>query len=222
VRRLILFDIDGTLVDVRGAGRRAFGSALAEAYGVVDDLADVRFAGATDKGVLAQLRGRHVLPEQDEPRFFRAMETHLAAALTAEPPLRCRGVDTALARVFAAVDADAGADVCLGFVTGNAMRCAFVKVEAAGIDRARFDVGGYGDEHADRDVLAKLALARAEKARGRFDRVIVVGDTPSDIKAARAISAVAVAVTTGHVDKGALGHADVVVDALADVDLLAL
>jgi phosphoglycolate phosphatase len=212
---LVLFDIDGTLLDVRGAGRRAFAAALRETWGVDDELHDVRFAGATDRGVLQQLRGRHTLDEAREADFFRAMERTLSAALVAEPPFVYDGVVRCLTRLAG------DGDVMLGLVTGNALRCAQVKLERAGLDRSIFDVGGYGDEHDDRDELARLAVARARHARGLHDvgftSITLVGDTPNDIRAARAIGAVAVAVTTGHFDRAALvdAGADVVVDDLA-------
>jgi phosphoglycolate phosphatase-like HAD superfamily hydrolase len=209
---LVLFDIDGTLLDVRGAGRRAFADALRETFGVEDDLHHIRFAGATDRGVLRQLRERHGLALQDEPAFFRAMERTLSAALIGEPPHVYEGVHACLARL------SSSKDVVLGLVTGNALGCAHVKLERAGLDRSIFDVGGYGDEHEDRDVLARLAKERAERARGHtFTRVVLVGDTPSDVRAAHAVRGVAVAVTTGHYDRQALvdAGADVVVDDLA-------
>jgi phosphoglycolate phosphatase len=213
-RRVVLFDIDGTLLDVRGAGRRSFARALTETWGVEDDLRDVQFAGATDRGVLLQLRRRHTLDEDRDAAFFRAMELTLSGELTGEPPHVFTGVRECLARL------SADAAVMLGLVTGNALRCAQVKLERAGLDRAVFDAGGYGDEHDDRDELARLAVARARHARGLhghgFARVLLVGDTPNDVRAARAIGAVAVAVTTGHFDRAALvaAGADVVLDDL--------
>lgn len=210
MKQLVLFDIDGTLVDVRGAGRRSFIRALRDTWEIDDALDDVRFGGATDLGVLGQLRKRLDLDARRDAEFFRNMERALGAELSAEKPLVYAGVHACLARLRADVD------VVLGFVTGNAMRCAFVKVEQAGIDRSAFDVGGYGDEHADRNELAALARRRAESAQGHFDRVVLIGDTPSDVAAAKAIGAVAVAVTTGHASREALEGcgADVVVDSL--------
>jgi phosphoglycolate phosphatase len=207
---LVLFDIDGTLVDVRGAGRRSFIRALRDTWSIDDTLDDVRFGGATDLGVLAQLRQRLDLDTESEAAFFRNMERALAAELSTEKPLVYAGVHACLARLTKDVD------VTLGFVTGNAMRCAFVKVEQAGLDRSVFDVGGYGDEHPDRNELARLARTRAESAQGPFERVLLIGDTPSDVRAAKAIGAVAVAVTTGHASRAALEAcgADVIVDSL--------
>ena len=214
MKTLVLFDIDGTLVDVRGAGRRACIRALKDTWSVDDALDDVKFGGATDLGVLQQLRRRLALDVAHEAAFFRHMERALAAELSVERPRVYDGVHAFVGRCVDDVD------TTLGFVTGNAMRCAFVKVEHAGIDRTRFDVGGFGDEHPDRNELARLAKARAVAARGDFDRVLLIGDTPNDVAAAKAIGAVAVAVTTGHASRASLedAGADVVVDSLADVD----
>ncbi len=208
---LVLFDIDGTLVDVRGAGRASFAAALATTWGIVDDLADITFAGATDLGVLQQLRRRHDLHADHEAGFFRAMELELSQALSTSPP---RVYDGVLACVSSWQQAPG---VVLGLVTGNGKRCAQVKLERAGIDPGIFDVGGYGDEHHDRNALAVLAVERATAGHGGpFPLITLVGDTPNDILAAHHIGAVAVGVTTGHFNREALLHAgaDVVVDSL--------
>lgn len=210
---LVLFDIDGTLVDVKGAGRRSFIRALKEVWDVDDALDDVKFGGATDLGVLAQLRLRLALDAVHDRRFFRAMAAVLLAELQNDRPRVYDGVHAYLGRCF---DDDG---VGVGFVTGNAMRCAHVKVEQAGIDFTEFDVGGYGDEHHDRNVLAAMAKERAERAWGPSERVLLIGDTPSDILAARSIGATAIGVTTGHGTREALvaAGADRVVDSLEDI-----
>lgn len=206
---LVLFDIDGTLVDVRGAGRRAFARALAETWGVVDDLAHVSFAGGTDLGVLAELRALHALDEALHDAFFRAMERTLADELERNAP-------RALPGAAALVDALAPR-ATLGLLTGNAKACARVKIERAGI-AWRFAVGAYGDEHADRNELARRLVV----SRERHERVVVIGDTPNDIAAARAIDAHAIAVTTGRYGAAELAHADEVVDSLERLDVDAL
>ena len=200
---LVLFDIDGTLVDVRGAGRRAFARALKDTWRVDDDLAHVTFAGATDLGVLAQLEARHALDRTLDAAFFARMELTLTDELARDPP-------HALPHARESVDALASRDdVTLGLLTGNARACAHLKVAGAGI-RSVFGCGAFGDEHADRNELAR-------RARGDATRVVVVGDTPKDIEAARAIGARAVAVCTGRYGPDALAHADVVVDTLANL-----
>ena len=211
-RSLVLFDIDGTLVDVRGAGRRAFAAGIEEAWGIADDLFDVNFAGATDLLVLQQLRRRLVLPQEGETRFFRAMERALSAALLAEPPRVFSGVKETLSALAVS------SDVVLGLVTGNSARCATVKIEAGGIPRTWFSVGAFGDEHADRNELARRAREAATRGHGAFTTLVLVGDTPADIVAAHMIGAHAVAVTTGHYDRAQLlaAGAHFVVDDLRD------
>ena len=222
----MLWDIDGTLVDTHGHGKRAFVLALERTWGISDDLADIRFGGATDLGVLAQLRRRLALDPARDARFFTVLESTLVEVL-AETPAR------ALKNARETVRALAARGAAQALVTGNARACAFVKLRAAGIDVDPLaHGGGFGDEHADRDELARRALARARErvvASGAgdggaaFTRVVLVGDTPSDVGAARAIGAVSVAVATGGFSRAELAAAgaDVVVDALDVAQVLA-
>ena len=206
---IVLWDIDGTLCDVRGNGRKAFAVALARTWGVVDELHDVKFLGGTDLDVLAHLRTRLTLDPAHDARFFDVMHDALTELVAGMSDVAIPGaadvVNTLHARGFTQ-----------GLVTGNARRCAYVKVKAAGIDATRFPFGGFGDEHGDRNELAKLALSRAGRSS---ERVVLVGDTPNDIRAAHAINAVAVALTSKHYDRSALKNAgaDVVVDDLREV-----
>jgi phosphoglycolate phosphatase len=201
---LVLFDIDGTLVDVRGAGRRAFSRALALTWGIDDDLAHVTFAGATDLGVLSQLAARHAIDVRAHGTFFAHMARTRDEELVREPPIALPHARDSL-EVLAARD-----DVVLGLLTGNARACAHLKLQRAQLP-ARFAHGGYGDEHADRNELAR-------RARAGHERVVVVGDTMKDVEAARAIGARAIAVCTGRYGRDELAGADVVVDTLAALD----
>jgi phosphoglycolate phosphatase-like HAD superfamily hydrolase len=206
---LVLWDIDGTLVDVRGAGRRSFALALEKAWGVVDDLAGVKFAGATDLMVLEELRARLALDPSGDARFFDAMARILGEQLASSPAL-------ALPGAIDVVTALRSRGAAQGLVTGNAARCAFTKLQSAGIDTAAFVAGGYGDEHADRMELAVRAKSRCGE---RFDRVVLVGDTPSDVKAAKHIGAVAVGVVGRAYSREQLSAAgaDVVIDSLLEL-----
>ncbi len=212
---LVLLDIDGTLLDARGAGRRAFQRALRRVSGWNDDIAYISFAGATDLDVLRQVFDRHgarVTPVVAR-RFFRQLALELEATTAEEPPRLHSGVRELLAELAA------DPDVMAGLVTGNTGPCAHIKLRAAGI-HGRFLLGAFGHEHADRLEIARLALRRAQRhARGRPVRpVVLIGDTPADIAAARAIDAVAVAVATGTCDLATLraAGADHVVPDLTD------
>jgi phosphoglycolate phosphatase-like HAD superfamily hydrolase len=218
VRHLVLFDIDGTLLDVQGAGRKSFSRALHAAWNIDESLDGFSFAGATDLGVLAKLQMHHPKICMDEvSSFFQALEEALSAELDSQPPRVYPGAMETVSEM-----ANDG-NVVMGLVTGNASACAKLKVTHAGFRAEDFRVGAYGDEDADRNVLAQAALQRAEQASGRFDQVTLIGDTPSDIGAALAIGARAVGVSTGSFDADALhaAGADVVLAQLAPHHFLA-
>jgi phosphoglycolate phosphatase len=212
VKTLVLWDIDGTLVDVKGAGRRAFIHGIERAWGVVDDLADVKFAGATDLGVLASLRQRLHLPEVHTRAFFEHMAAHLErtlleGVLSGANSGHASPVDGAVHVVRALHERG----VVQGLVTGNARATAFVKLKAAGIDASVFVAGAYGDEHADRNELARRALVRAQESgahvQGPGARTFLVGDTARDVEAAKIIGAVAIALLRRVEERDALVRA---------------
>lgn len=213
---VILADIDGTLVDTRGAGHAAFRRSLAAAFGWrADDLADVDFAGATDLGVLRQVfRKRGLcLSGTLAARFFALLPRELAVAIGAGGARVLPGSRRLVRRL------SARADVRLGLLTGNCKAGAHVKLSAVGL-AGFFDFGGFGDEHADRRELARRALSRAAAPSGARLNVWVIGDTPADIRASRAIGARCLGVGTGPYTREALRRAgaDAAMDDLADTD----
>jgi phosphoglycolate phosphatase-like HAD superfamily hydrolase len=205
-----LFDIDGTLIATDGAARDAFSGALFELTGLEDDLSRVSFAGNTDPRILQQLLDLHGLT-WDEPTRERFWRTTYARMATLLAPGRGRvlpGVRELLDRL----DAEAGWVPAL--LTGNSTEMARIKLEHYGL-ASRFRFGAFGDEAADRDALARLAVSRAGvDAR----RCMVVGDTELDIGCARAAGAWAVAVATGMRTRADLAShgPDLLLDDLAD------
>jgi len=113
----------------------------------------------------------------------------------------------------------------LALVTGNVETCAWIKLQLVNLHE-HFVLGAFGHEHADRVQIARLALRRAEEHAGHsFEKKFLIGDTPNDIKAAHAIGAMAIAVTTGAFTREELvaAKADVVLDDLTDLkSILAL
>ncbi len=190
---LILFDIDGTLVRLAGAGRRSMEMAFERLYGVPDAFAGVDFRGSLDPRILAAARRAHGIPESttEDARFLQAyleaLETSLDPDRRPEQHL-CPGVEAALDHL--------SADHALGLATGNWREGARRKLGAFGL-WDRFSVGGFGEDGAERADLVRVARRRAETRGLDARRVAVVGDTPADVESARRAGAAAVAVCTG-------------------------
>ena len=195
-RVAVLFDIDGTLLDFRGAGRTSFIQALDKVFGWRDDIAYIEFHGNTDLNVLRNIFARHSteLTPEKQRQFFAALAVELDLLATGAIVTRHPGI----AELLQALANDER--VMLGIVTGNIESTAHIKLRHAGLQH-HFAHGGYADEHADRDDIARLALARLRAALppgADFSTVWLVGDTPFDIAAARAIGARCLAVATGR------------------------
>lgn len=203
--RLFLFDIDGTLVWTRGAGREATRHAMIEVFGTCGALVGHHFGGKTDWQTLHELLHEegmtHEEIERRMPAYQEAMGRQLDAIIGNYPAEACPG---ALELVNSLRQRD---DVALGIVTGNVSTTAPIKLRAAGFDPAWFPVGAFGHEAMARDNLPALAVARAvEHYRYPFtpQEVIVIGDTAADVSCARALGAVAVAVETGYTQENEL------------------
>jgi phosphoglycolate phosphatase len=200
MRKLVLFDIDGTLLLTAGAGRRAIVAALSAEVGRSDAFDRIRFDGKTDPQIVAEMLRA---AGQEEPRgservarLCRAYVGHLEAEL-GRPTTRTTlmpGVPELLDRL------EARHDAVLGLLTGNLERGAALKLRSGGIDPARFRVGAYGSDAAHRPHLPEIAARRAAATFGRVptgSEVVIIGDTPADIHCGQGIAARAVAVATG-------------------------
>lgn len=211
-RRYIFCDIDGTLLHAKGSGRLAFGNAFEAAYGVPVDMAHINFAGATDIRVVEQLlREQGLAPEASRTkRFFELLPVFLGENMAKHPPTVFPGVGTFLERV--------SRHWKLALVTGNIRECAYLKLRHGGLDGYFTDVGGFGDDDGDRNRMAALALERAGNPEGSF----LLGDTPSDIEAARSNGMVSVAVCNGQFDRAMLEaeNPDLIVDSFEDAEHL--
>lgn len=196
--RLILFDIDGTLLSAGGAPRRAFRRALLEHFGTDGNESRMDFSGKTDPQIVYELMGAAGFDDgRIEERIERLFEHYLEGLereLEAEAGHR---LHPGAAEVVAALARDPR--VVLGLVTGNVERGARLKLERFDLWR-RFPVGAFGSDHRERDRLPQIAIERACRLTGRRFAgrdAVVVGDTPADIQCARAAGALAVAVATG-------------------------
>jgi phosphoglycolate phosphatase len=213
--KVFLFDIDGTLITSGGAGLVAMAAAFEHVYGVCDKASDVKFSGRTDRVIARDLAQAHGFDDDDSKwKLFRAAYLErLPHALE-----NCTG--RLLPGVSGLLDELAANDGHrLGLLTGNIREGAKLKLSYYGV-WDRFEFGGFGDQHYDRNDVAKAAFAAAKDAVcGKIapSDVWVVGDTPLDVACARAIGANALAVATGAYDSAALAECrpDVLVEDLS-------
>jgi phosphoglycolate phosphatase len=200
MRKLVLFDIDGTLLLTAGAGRRAIVAALSAEVGRSDAFDRIRFDGKTDPQIVAELleAAGHEEPRESArvQRLCRSYVTHLEAEL--ERPTTRTTLMPGVLELLDRLEAHDGA--VLGLLTGNLERGAALKLRSGGIDPARFRVGAYGSDAAHRPELPEIAARRAATVFGRIPtgtEVVIIGDTPADIHCGEAIGARAIAVATG-------------------------
>jgi phosphoglycolate phosphatase-like HAD superfamily hydrolase len=204
--RLVLFDIDGTLLHSHGAGRRAMEAALMHSFGTKSS-PSYRYDGKTDRQIVRDLMRAEGVPDAiiDEriPRVMDAYVTGLQREL-ALPHTRVE----ALTGVIALLDALGHRRHCVvGLLTGNLEPGAQHKLNAAGIAFTRFALGAYGSDHEIRSELPAVAQRRARERLGldvTGGSMVIVGDTPADIQCGRPIGARAIAVATGHYSVEAL------------------
>lgn len=203
--KLVLFDIDGTLLISQGIGREAKRRAMTERFGTIGDLDNHDFGGQTDWGILATLLAPHGYSSADIGSEILTYQASMARHMN---DIREQFAADALPGAFELLETmQARADVLLGIVSGNTGATAQIKLEMAGFDPGLFPVGAYGHESPRREDLTRLALRRAQQqAQQTFAPrdIFVIGDTLADIQAARAIHAVAVAVETGYAPRQSL------------------
>jgi len=223
VKSLLLFDIDGTLIDTEGAGlvslEEGFFRSFPERSGSRFPALDL--GGATDGSVVAFLFEHFEIEDHDRHRahFFRNYEEALAEKLREFLSMKkgrvLPGIPELLARL-----AERHHDFVLALLTGNTEAGARIKLESFGLD-SYFPFGAFGSDHHDRNQLGPIALERARKATGRSyptTQALVIGDTGKDIACARACGAKVLAVATGTVSRETLAadSPDGLLDDLSD------
>jgi phosphoglycolate phosphatase-like HAD superfamily hydrolase len=219
--KLVLFDVDGTLITSRGAGRRAMRAALERVFGAAGGIDQYDLRGRTDTRIVHDVMGALGWePARVKERLDDFFEAYLGG-LTSEigdgrDVVTLPGVPAVVERLAQSPDA------VLGLVTGNIEEGARIKLLPTGL-WPHFRVGAYGSDHVDRRRLPALATRRAHALVGYAfapTDVVVIGDTPHDIDCARAFGAVAVAVTTGQHTRDELlvDRPDHLFDDLGDVE----
>ncbi len=222
MKRLVLFDIDGTLLNAGGAGARALCNALVQIFGETGPVGSYSMGGRTDPQIVRELMtavGRtmdDIQPRLDElwELYLRNLRTEVARTRIQALP----GVPAVLDRVEAG-----GEPTLLGLLTGNVQEGARMKMEAAGLGFDRFRVGAYGSDHGDRPELPAVAARRARELTGldyAGKEIVIIGDTPFDIACGEHLGVRTIAVATGGhpAEELAACNPDYLFDDLSDVD----
>lgn len=199
--RLVLFDIDGTILSTHGAAKRAFHRALLETYGTAGPIAALPFDGKTDRQIARELLGAAGLDDGTINRSFDALWRVYLKALAgelAQPQTRTivhAGVAELLERLSALQQ-----EYLVGLLTGNIERGASMKLSAVGLEH-HFRLGAYGSDSEHRVELPAVAVRRAREISGREFRghdIVIIGDTPSDVTCGAELGARAIGVATGR------------------------
>jgi phosphoglycolate phosphatase len=219
--RLILFDIDGTLLRDGVAAKIAFARALRETYQTTGPIEGFRFAGMTDPECVSEIMRSAGIDEaviqQSRHECLRRYVENLSAEIQLHhDAVLFPGVRELLDRLHKLES------VLMGLLTGNVSRGAELKLRRWNLE-PYFRFGAFGDDHENRAELARIALEKARTLSGHTfggSETTVIGDTPKDVACARAIGARAVVVATGSVSRDALlaCEPDAVLDSFEDHD----
>lgn len=193
--RLILFDVDGTLIDSGGAGVRSLDLAFRELFSVKDAFHGINMAGKTDSQIIKEGLMKHgILINGHLEAITSAYIRHLGKEINNKKRHIKPGIYDVL-RELSFME-----DVRLGLLTGNLEDGARIKLEPFNINRY-FPTGAFGSDDEDRDNLLPIAIRRSEelyKARIKFYNCTVVGDTPRDIYCSKPYGAKSIGVATGQ------------------------
>ncbi|HTR42109.1 MAG TPA: HAD hydrolase-like protein [Pseudomonadales bacterium] len=194
--KLVLFDIDGTLVRTGGAGVEAFRKVFVTEFNATDGFEKLKFAGRTDTGLVREFFSYHKIPmsEENTGRFFEHYVYLLDYILGQGAPRACPGVMEFITGLW-----DLPNSPMLGLLTGNIRLGAEIKLRHCGMWDI-FEMGAFADDNEDRNLIAAAARDRGSRLLGkklRGEEILVIGDTPHDIRCGRYIDARVLAVATG-------------------------
>ena len=222
VRKLVLFDIDGTLISTRGAAWDAFRKGMMAVYGRTGPIDSYSFHGRTDPQIAKELLRLDGMADPDIEAGLEELFGHYLQGLEQRLAAPDYQVEV-LPGVRDLIDAlhETGEHL-VALLTGNIERGARLKLSAANLWE-RFDFGAYGSDHERRDRLPAVAVRRARDRTGihfRARDVVIIGDTPFDVTCGRELGVWAVAVATGRHSRQELEEAgaDVVLDDLRDTE----
>jgi phosphoglycolate phosphatase-like HAD superfamily hydrolase len=203
VVKLVLFDIDGTLIRSGGAGVRAFEKTFNEIFGLKEATKRIKFSGRTDVSLVREcFRLFDVDPaEENFRRFFEHYPVFLDELLKTTTGGVCEGITALIRQLELAPEKPV-----LGLLTGNVRRGAELKLKYYKLWH-HFTTGAFADDHEDRNCIASIAQERGGEVLGKKlagEEIVVIGDTPLDILCAQSIGAKVLAVGTGEFGRAEL------------------
>ena len=198
--KLVLFDIDGTLLWSDGAGRSAIRTAMLAEIGSTGPIDGFRFDGKTDPQIIHELLHASGHPHAESAVHIRAVCDRYAEMLEGELASGRRSPHV-LPGVWELLDSlERRDDALLGLLTGNIAAGARLKLASVGMEFDRFRVGAFGSDAAGRGELPAIAAARAAEFIGTIptgEEIVIIGDTPADVTCGAEVGARAIAVATG-------------------------
>jgi len=191
---LLIWDIDGTLINCKGVGRKAMNEAFYKMYGITSGFDAVSMAGRLDERIVKDAMQIHGVKEKDLNAFYKAYGKALLGKMKEHQPHVLEGVTTILKETR-------GTGLVLNTIgTGNCEVGAQMKLEFTGL-RKYMEFGSYGSDHDERWALIKEVIAKAHRIKGKaFDKnkIFVIGDTPRDILAGQKNNVKTIALETGN------------------------
>ena len=222
MKRLLLFDIDGTLLSTNGAARRAFERALTDVYGTAGPIEKHAFDGKTDPQIARELMSAAGIPRaRVDARLPDLWDAYLGGLTGEMQATNYRThVYPGVRELLDALAAQTA--VVLALLTGNVARGAQLKLASAGL-HGYFRFGAFGSDCEQRTGLPQVAIARAQAETGRAftgKDVVVIGDTPADVRCGEALGVFTVGVSTGRHSRADLvaEGADAVFHDLSDTE----
>ncbi|MGI9089429.1 MAG: HAD family hydrolase [Chthoniobacterales bacterium] len=217
-KRLLLWDIDGTLITTGGAGEKGLKQMVLERFGTRDDFHDIEIAGRTDTGIVISILQKYKIEptEKNIAEFLAEYLARLEKQLSQTPGRVLQGVREILQRL------QGNPERVLGLLTGNLRRGAELKLRYYGL-WDYFEFGAFADDHRDRNQLGAFARARALEKHGEEfagAQIDVIGDTGHDIACGKVFDARTIAVATGTWTRAQLAERapDFLFDDFAEVD----
>jgi phosphoglycolate phosphatase len=221
--RLVLFDIDGTLLLPDGAGKASLIEGLIQVYGTPGDAANYNLGGNLDRETVRILMLAAGIDEAIIWQRFDDVGHAMEASLRERIGAKLHNVRPVPGAPELVATLHMHEEVLLGLVTGNFRNTALVKLEAAGYDPPLFQIGAFGHEAENRGDLPPLAVQRAKELTGIDffgQQVVIIGDTSADIRCGHGIGARSIALATGWVGREELAQAgpDYLFDDLSDME----